>query len=120
MLGFLMQWPTLLTLLIIPVLVVMYVRLGRIEEREALQEFGDRAYMRKRRFDRKRAVGKAAGGAYQRTREIGRLAFASLSREVSVDRRRFSNRRLFGFRNDSQLSPLSLAPYSVADDRPRE
>jgi protein-S-isoprenylcysteine O-methyltransferase Ste14 len=48
MLGFLMQWPTLLTLLIIPVLVVMYVRLGRIEEREALQEFGDRTYMRKR------------------------------------------------------------------------
>jgi len=45
-------------------------------------------------------VGKA-GGAYQRTREIGRLAFASQSREVSVDRRRFSNRRLFGFRNDS-------------------
>ena len=49
MLGFLMQWPTLLTLLIIPVLVVMYVRLGRIEEREALQEFGEqyRAYMQR-------------------------------------------------------------------------
>ena len=47
MLGFLMQWPTLLTLLIIPVLVVMYVRLARIEERESLREFGDRyrAYM---------------------------------------------------------------------------
>src|SRR6516162_11696607 len=71
-------------------------------------------------FDPKGAVGKAAGGAYQRTREIGRLAFASPSREVSVDRRRFSNRRLFGFRNDSPLSPLSLAPYSVADDRPQE
>jgi protein-S-isoprenylcysteine O-methyltransferase Ste14 len=48
MLGFLMQWPTLLTLLMFPVLVVMYVRLARMEEREALQEFGDqyRAYMR--------------------------------------------------------------------------
>ena len=46
-------------------------------------------------------MGKAADGAYQRTREIGRLAFASPSGEVSVDRRRFSNRRLFGFRNDS-------------------
>jgi len=39
---------------------------------------------------------------------------------LSVDRRRLSNRRLFGFRNDSPLSPLSLAPYSVADDRPQE
>jgi protein-S-isoprenylcysteine O-methyltransferase Ste14 len=49
MLGFLMQWPTLLTLLMFPVLVVMYVRLARIEEREALQEFGDqyRAYMQR-------------------------------------------------------------------------
>ena len=49
MLGFLMQWPTLVTLLMFPVLVVMYVRLARIEEREALQEFGDqyRAYMRR-------------------------------------------------------------------------
>src|SRR5262249_51619890 len=47
MLGFLLQWPTLLTLLMFPVLVVMYVKLARIEEREALREFGDqyRAYM---------------------------------------------------------------------------
>src|SRR5215813_8244415 len=49
MLGFLMQWPTLLTLVMFPVLVVMYVRLARIEEREALREFGDqyRAYMQR-------------------------------------------------------------------------
>jgi len=40
MLGFLLQWPTLLTLLMFPVFVVMYVRLARIEEREALAEFG--------------------------------------------------------------------------------
>ena len=45
--GFLLQWPTLLTLVMFPVLVVMYVRLAKSEEREALAEFGDlyRAYM---------------------------------------------------------------------------
>src|SRR5215470_5675720 len=49
MLGFLFQWPTLVTLLMFPVLVVMYVRLAQIEEREALQEFGDqyRDYMQR-------------------------------------------------------------------------
>jgi protein-S-isoprenylcysteine O-methyltransferase Ste14 len=41
MFGFLLQWPTLLTLAMFPVLVFMYVRLARIEEREALSEFGD-------------------------------------------------------------------------------
>ena len=48
MLGFLFQWPTLLTLAMFPVLVFMYVKLARYEEREALAEFGDtyRAYMR--------------------------------------------------------------------------
>jgi protein-S-isoprenylcysteine O-methyltransferase Ste14 len=40
MLGFLLQWPTLLTLLMFPVLVVMYVRLARREEQEALATFG--------------------------------------------------------------------------------
>jgi protein-S-isoprenylcysteine O-methyltransferase Ste14 len=40
MLGFLLQWPTLLTLLMFPVLLVMYVKLARMEEREALAEFG--------------------------------------------------------------------------------
>lgn len=45
MFGFLLQWPTLLTLLMFPVLVFMYVRLARTEEREALTEFGD-AYRR--------------------------------------------------------------------------
>ncbi len=40
MFGFLLQWPTLLTLLMFPVLVVMYVRLARREEREAASEFG--------------------------------------------------------------------------------
>lgn len=40
MFGFLLQWPTLLTVAMFPVLVVMYVRLSRAEEREALAEFG--------------------------------------------------------------------------------
>lgn len=42
------QWPTLITLVMFPVLVFMYVRLAKREEREALLEFGDeyRAYMR--------------------------------------------------------------------------
>ena len=40
MLGFLIQWPTLLTLLMFPILVLMYVRLTMTEEREAEQEFG--------------------------------------------------------------------------------
>jgi protein-S-isoprenylcysteine O-methyltransferase Ste14 len=45
MLGFLLQWPTLPTLVMFPILVVMYVRLARREEREALAEFGE-AYAR--------------------------------------------------------------------------
>lgn len=47
MLGFLVQWPTLLTLAMLPVLVVMYVKLARSEERESIAEFGDsyRKYM---------------------------------------------------------------------------
>jgi protein-S-isoprenylcysteine O-methyltransferase Ste14 len=40
MFGFLLQWPTLLTLAMFPILVFMYVRLAQIEEREALDEFG--------------------------------------------------------------------------------
>ncbi len=48
MFGFLLQWPTLLTLAMFPVLTFMYLRLARIEERKALAEFGDayRRYMR--------------------------------------------------------------------------
>lgn len=41
MFGFLLQWPTLLTLAMFPVLVFMYVRLARAEEREARTEFGE-------------------------------------------------------------------------------
>lgn len=47
MLGFLFQWPTLVTLIMFPILVTMYVKLARREEREVLAEFGDeyRRYM---------------------------------------------------------------------------
>jgi protein-S-isoprenylcysteine O-methyltransferase Ste14 len=40
MLGFLLQWPTIPTLVMFPILVAMYVRLARREEKEVLQEFG--------------------------------------------------------------------------------
>lgn len=40
MLGFLLQWPTLLTLAMFPLLAMVYVRLARREEQEALREFG--------------------------------------------------------------------------------
>ena len=41
LLGFILQWPTILTLLMFPVLVYMYARLARREEREVLAEFGE-------------------------------------------------------------------------------
>jgi protein-S-isoprenylcysteine O-methyltransferase Ste14 len=43
----LLQWPTLVTLAMFPVLVFMYVRLAHREERDAVAEFGDeyRRYM---------------------------------------------------------------------------
>lgn len=45
MTGFLLQWPTLLTLAMFPLLVVMYLRLAKAEERESIARFGD-AYKR--------------------------------------------------------------------------
>lgn len=45
MFGFLLQWPTILTLAMFPILVFMYVRLARREEHDAHAEFGD-AYRR--------------------------------------------------------------------------
>jgi protein-S-isoprenylcysteine O-methyltransferase Ste14 len=41
MLGFLVQWPTLLTLAMFPLLVWMYVRLARQEDRETAAQFGE-------------------------------------------------------------------------------
>jgi protein-S-isoprenylcysteine O-methyltransferase Ste14 len=42
MFGFLLQWPTLLTLMMFPILVYVYVRLARREELSAIEEFGER------------------------------------------------------------------------------
>ncbi len=39
MVGFLFQWPTVVTIVMFPVLVFMYVRLAQREERDALAEF---------------------------------------------------------------------------------
>lgn len=41
MFGFLLQWPTLVTLLMFPILVWMYVKLAHAEEQDALAMFGD-------------------------------------------------------------------------------
>lgn len=41
MFGFLLQWPTLPTLVMFPILVVVYIKLALREEQMALQEFGD-------------------------------------------------------------------------------
>ena len=45
MFGFLLQWPTILTLAMFPVLTVMYVKLAKSEERDAISDFGN-AYRR--------------------------------------------------------------------------
>jgi protein-S-isoprenylcysteine O-methyltransferase Ste14 len=42
MFGFLLQWPTLLTLVMFPILVYVYVRLARKEDRLMEAEFGER------------------------------------------------------------------------------
>ncbi|HSH49814.1 MAG TPA: isoprenylcysteine carboxylmethyltransferase family protein, partial [Halomonas sp.] len=42
MVGFLLQWPTLLTLAMFPVLVWMYSRLAIHEEREVARQFGEK------------------------------------------------------------------------------
>lgn len=47
MLGFLVQWPTILTLAMFPVLTFMYVRLAKSEEEDAIREFGE-AYIKYR------------------------------------------------------------------------
>lgn len=41
MFGFLLQWPTLLTAMMFPILVLVYIRLARREEKEAITEFGE-------------------------------------------------------------------------------
>lgn len=41
MFGFLLQWPTLITLVMFPILVYIYMRLARSEEMYAKKEFGE-------------------------------------------------------------------------------
>ncbi|MCP5468537.1 MAG: isoprenylcysteine carboxylmethyltransferase family protein [Deltaproteobacteria bacterium] len=41
MFGFLLMWPTILTLVMFPVLVFMYYRLAKHEENEVIKEFGN-------------------------------------------------------------------------------
>jgi len=47
MFGFLLQWPTIPTVIMFPILVAVYMRLAKREEKMALEEFGDeyRRYM---------------------------------------------------------------------------
>lgn len=45
MFAFLLQWPTILTALMFPCLIVLYVRLAISEERDSVRRFGD-AYLR--------------------------------------------------------------------------
>lgn len=47
--GFLIQWPTFLTVLMAPVLIYAYRHLARVEEQRALSDFGDayRKYMKR-------------------------------------------------------------------------
>lgn len=40
MFGFLLQWPTVITLAMFPILVWVYARLAKAEERDAIAEFG--------------------------------------------------------------------------------
>ena len=46
--GFLLQWPTLITLALYPVMLIAYARLARREERDSLERFGPEyaTYMR--------------------------------------------------------------------------
>ena len=41
MFGFLLQWPTLITLLMFPVMALIYARLAKREEQDMLAEFGE-------------------------------------------------------------------------------
>lgn len=40
--GFLLQWPTIITLIMAPILLIMYTRLSRREEKKMIEQFGER------------------------------------------------------------------------------
>jgi len=52
LIGFLIQWPTIITLVMFPFMVYMYYRLAKREEREMIERFGDeyREYIRRTRM----------------------------------------------------------------------
>ena len=52
LLGFLLQWPTLLTLLMFPILLIMYGRLAITEEAEMRKQFGEKFEQYARRTPR--------------------------------------------------------------------
>ncbi len=50
-LGFLMQWPTIPTLIMAPILIIMYIRLARKEEKDVSQKYPQyKDYLKKTRF----------------------------------------------------------------------
>ena len=49
MFGFLLQWPTLITLMLFPVLVWVYARLAKSEEHDAAAQFGSEYEQYRRR-----------------------------------------------------------------------
>ncbi len=49
MFGFLLQWPTIVTLMMFPILVVVYARLAKTEERDMVAEFGQEYEQYRRR-----------------------------------------------------------------------
>ena len=68
MFGFLLQWPTLVTLVMFPILLAMYARLAKREESDMLAQFGDqyRRYMAAvpaffPKFDSTEQVGRGLG-----------------------------------------------------------
>ena len=52
MFGFLLMWPTLLTLIMFPILLVMYHYLGRSEEKQMIKKFGEQYLIYKKKVPR--------------------------------------------------------------------
>ncbi len=64
-LGFMIQWPTLTTLILWPFVIVMYYRLARREEQDLLEKFGDEY----RRYAERTAMFLPFGGKRAQLRE---------------------------------------------------
>lgn len=73
--GMLIQWPTILTLLMWPVLMVVYYRLAKREERQCIEEFGEAYLEYMRRVPafvprRKRGIGPETGAPVLQSVEL--------------------------------------------------